>query len=55
MKKPKYEDGKMTAVLTNDPMMNDDNLDRLLNTSEYRDLTWNNYFEDIGDGKKYKG
>lgn len=36
-------------------MMTDVKLTDILNQEEYKDLTWNNYFEDIGEGRKYKG
>ena len=50
-----FEDGNKMAVDSNVVMMSNKSLDEVLLTHEYRDLSWNNYFEDIGEGRKYKG
>ena len=43
------------AVDSTEQMLSDDKLDKILTGSEYSDLSWNNYFEDIGEDRKYRG
>jgi hypothetical protein len=55
LKKPMFVDGNKVAVDSNEPMLSDRKLDEVLNSNTFRDLSWNNYFEDIGEGRRYKG
>ena len=36
-------------------MLQEEKLNKILSSSEYSNLSWNNYFEDIGEDRKYRG
>jgi hypothetical protein len=48
-----YEEKGRRPVDSQRKLLSDDDLDKFL--VENKTLVWNNYFEDIGDGRTYQG
>ena len=55
LKKPCYKKGSRRPEDSDVPLFTDKELNKLLADKEYKDLAWNNYFEDIGEGRTYQG
>jgi hypothetical protein len=55
LKRPCYDSERKIAVDSDVPLISKDELDKILASPEQKNLVWNNYFVDIGDGKKYQG
>lgn len=54
LKKPCYKDGSRRPEDSTECLVSDKKLKEMLNEG-YSDLAWNNYFEDVGEGRKYQG
>lgn len=48
-------EGVKRSLEAKDVLIQEEDLVKILQKKENQDLNWNNYFEDVGEGRKYKG
>ena len=55
LKQPLYEEGSKEISYSDEKMINEEKLREILNSESSQNLMWNNYTEDIGEGRLYQG
>jgi hypothetical protein len=55
LKQPSLDERIRERVSTNIDLIDEQQSLNQMLASDYNNLTWNNYFEDIGEGRQYKG
>lgn len=55
LREPTYKDGGRRPEDSDKKLLSDGDLEKYLLEEKNKQLVWNDYFEDIGEGKTYRG